>query len=117
VGSFLFSPPERWRLAHGASWELLHALVETALARQRECSDTLRLDERLLDPLLCLCPPLFHRRLQLRYLVVQHLHLLHERLLGGGGGDPLERVNAELPAHQDDGGAAAVCVKGRCERA
>jgi len=46
VGSFLFSPPERWRLAHGASWELLHALVETALARQRECSDTLRLDER-----------------------------------------------------------------------
>jgi len=46
VGSFLFSPPERWRLAHGASWELLHALVETALARQRECSDMLRLEER-----------------------------------------------------------------------
>ena len=46
MGSFLFSPPERWRLAHGASWELLHALVETALARQRECSDMLRLDER-----------------------------------------------------------------------
>ena len=46
VGSFLFSQPERWRLAHGASWELLHALVETALARQRECSDMLRIDER-----------------------------------------------------------------------
>jgi len=46
VGSFLFSPAERWRLARGASWDLLHALVETALARQRECSETLRREER-----------------------------------------------------------------------
>ena len=46
MGSFLFSPAERWRLARGASWDLLHALVETALARQRECSETLRREER-----------------------------------------------------------------------